>query len=82
MTSFSYDIEDVWQTEDSIRSVAEAVTGLAVWELSFSRQTQCFYLELDGHLTEEQAINLCMQFYISADYEGEGSHGSRFALRK
>lgn len=75
------DMEEAWRTVDSIRSVAEAVTGLSVWELSFSRQTGCYRLELSRHLTEEQAYDLCSQLYIPADYDGEGSHGSLFTLR-
>lgn len=75
------DMEEVWRTEDSIRSVVEAAAGLSAWELTFDTVTGCYHLELDGHLTEEQAIDLCAQFYISADYDGEGSHGSLFTLR-
>ena len=45
-----------------------------------AEKAQKYVLELNAHLGNEQGCAACAQFYQQADYEGEGEHGSRFAI--
>ncbi|MCQ2290760.1 MAG: NAD-dependent protein deacylase [Muribaculaceae bacterium] len=68
---------DGWQMKDAIMTVVEA-NHYSVWDI---RQTpDGFRLELNETLSEDTASLLCGQFPLSADYNGEGSHGTIFAL--
>lgn len=68
---------ELWAQKDSITTVVEA-NGYAVWDIRMSYSV--LYVELTQHLTDEQMSDLCCQFPLSADYEGEGTHGSVFTL--
>ena len=69
---------DAWQVMEDIRTVVEA-NHYRVWDL---RQTSGgFRLELDNLLGDDEVCMFCGQFSISADYEGDGDHGSVFFLR-
>lgn len=68
---------DSWQMKDAILTVVEA-NHYSVWDL---RQTSNgFRLELNETLSEDTASILCGQFPLPADYDGEGSRGTIFAL--
>lgn len=68
---------DAWQVKDSITTVVEA-NGYSVWDI---RGTSTgFRVELNNSLSEEAASMLCGQFQLTADYDGEGKHGSVFSL--
>lgn len=68
---------DVWQMKDSIMMVIEA-NHYSAWDI---RQTAYgFRVELNVTLSDDDASSLCGQFPLSADYEGEGSHGTIFSL--
>lgn len=73
------DMLDVWAVADSIATVAQAVCPSGVWELRYCGGGT-FVLEMNAHLGNEQGCAACAQFYQQADYEGEGEHGSRFAI--
>ena len=73
------DMLDVWAVADSITTVAQAVCPSGVWELRYCG-SGTFVLELNEHLGDELGCEACSQFYQQADYEGEGEHGSRFAI--
>ena len=63
--------------KDSITTVVEA-NGASVWDI---RQfAGLLKVELCQHLDGEQMSELYCQFPLSADYEGEGTHGSVFML--
>lgn len=68
---------DIWQAKDSVTTTVEAY-GYGVWDLRLSGR--CLCLELSQHLSEEAAIGLSFQFALTADYWGEGGHGSVFRL--
>ena len=63
--------------KDSITTVVE-VNHYSIWELS---QTDYgFALELNEHLEDDVISLLCGQFSLVADYDGEGTHGTRITL--
>ena len=71
------DYTEVWQMKDSITTVVEA-NHYSIWELS---QTDYgFALELNEHLEDDVISLLCGQFSLVADYDGEGTHGTRITL--
>ena len=71
------DYSELWAQKDSITTVVEA-NGYSVWDIRLS--SGVLYVELCQHLTDDQTSDLCCQFPLIADYEGEGTHGSTFAL--
>ncbi len=71
--------ENAWQMQDEITSVVNAL-GWNIWELRYDREADAFRLEVYQHLDDEEQVQLVSQMSLSADYEGEGMHGSRFTL--
>lgn len=68
---------DVWQMKDAIMTVVEA-NHYSVWDI---RQTASgFRVELNNTLSDEDASLLCGQFPLTADYEGNGIHGTIILL--
>ncbi len=80
MTEGSTDYETIWRLQDEIRAVVNAVVGECIWNLSYNNRRQTIELELTMHLEEEAINNLCCQFSIPADYDGQGTHGTKIAL--
>ncbi len=76
----SADYETIWRLQDEIHSVVNAVVGEYIWNLSYNNNRQAIELELTLHLEEEPINDLCSQFSIPADYDGEGTHGTKIAL--
>ena len=71
------DYTEIWQMKDSITTVVEA-NHYSIWELS---QTDYgFALELNEHLEDDAMSLLCGQFSLVADYDSEGTHGTRITL--
>ena len=63
----------------AITPVVEA-NHYSIWELS---QTDYgFALELNEHLEDDVISLLCGQFSLVADYDGEGTHGTRITLSR
>ena len=60
------DFDSIWRTQDEIRTVVNAVMGIE--------------MELSVHLDEDAISDLCCQFPASADYNGEGTDGSKFVF--
>lgn len=69
--------EDLWHRQDEIETVVNAL-GYTVWNLQPYGERGGLVLELCQHLDEHEASALCCQLPLPTDYEGEGSHGSRF----
>lgn len=68
---------NIWQMTDSIRTVVDA-NHYSIWDM---RQTaDGFRLELNETLSEDAACLLCGQFPLSADFDGDGMHGTIFTL--
>ncbi len=74
------DFDSIWHIQDEIHAVVNAVVGEKIWNLAYNNNRQAIELELNLHLEEEIANDLCSQFSIPADYDGEGSHGTKFVL--
>ena len=74
------EFDEIWQTEDEIRTVIDANIGCGIWELAYDWEARVIRLQLETHLEEEQADDLCSQFHVNGYYNGEGSHGSIFVF--
>ena len=74
------DFDSIWRTQDEIRTVVNAVLGECIWNLSFNEKRMTIELELTRYLDEDAISNLCSQFSVSADYDGIGPHGTKFAF--
>ena len=74
------DFDFIWRTQDEIRTVVNAVLGECIWNLSYNAPRRVIELELTSRLDSEAIENLCCQFPVAADYEGEGTKGAMFAF--
>ena len=74
------DFDSIWRTQDEIRTVVNAVLGECIWNLAYDEQRSAIVLELTVFLDEDAINNLCCQFSVSADYDGTGAHGTKFAF--
>ena len=74
------DFDSVWRTQDEIRTVVNAVLGECIWNLSYSERRMAIELELTVTLDDDAIGDLCCQFPITADYDGIGAKGSKFAF--
>ena len=74
------DFDSIWRTQDEIRTVVNAVLGECIWNLSFNEKRMAIELELTVTLDDDAIDNLCCQFPITADYDGLGARGSKFAF--
>ena len=85
------DYDSIWRTQDEIRTVVNAVLGAlgfaategtqeCIWNLSYSERRMAIELELTVTLDDDVIGNLCCQFPITADYDGVGMKGSKFAF--
>ena len=74
------DFDSIWRTQDEIRTVVNAVLGECIFSLAYSQERMAIELELSFRLDEEATFNLCSQFPVPADYDGEGSEGTKFVF--
>ena len=74
------DFDSIWRTQDEIRTVVNAVLGECIWNLSFNEKRMAIELELTITLDDDAINNLSCQFPITADYDGPGARGSKFAF--
>ena len=74
------DFDSIWRTQDEIRTVVNAVWGECIWNLAYEERRSAIVLELTVSLEENAISDLCCQFPIPADYDGEGSKGSKFVF--
>ena len=74
------DFDSIWRTQDEIRTVVNAVLGECIWNLAYDERRMAIVLELTVSLEEVTISDLCCQFPIPADYDGEGSKGSKFVF--
>ena len=58
--------------------MVNAVLGEFIWDLSYNERRMGIELELTQYLEEESADALINQFPVSADFDGVGSHGTKF----
>lgn len=74
------DFDTIWWQQDEIRTVVDAAVGCGIWNLSYSERRGAIELELTTHLDEDAVIDLCCQFPLPCDYDGEGASGSKFVF--
>ena len=74
------DFDSIWRTQDEIRTVVNAVLGECIWNLAYDERRRAILLELTLSLDEDAISDLCCQFSLPADYDGQGSRGTRFAF--
>ena len=74
------DFDSIWRTQDEIRTVVNAVLGEHIWNLAYDERRSAIVLELTVSLEEDAISDLCCQFPIPADYDGEGFKGSKFVF--
>ena len=74
------DFDTIWRTQDEIRTVVNAVLGECIWNLSYYDRRSAIELELTVKLDDDAIGSLCCQFPITADYDGVGMKGSKFAF--
>ena len=60
--------------------MVNAVLGECIWNLSYNERRMAIELELTVTLDDDAISNLCCQFPITADYDGIGTKGSKFAF--
>ena len=74
------DFDSIWRIQDEIRTVVNAVFGECIWNLVYEEKRSAIVLELTFFLDEDAISNLCCQFPIPADYDGEESRGTKFVF--
>ena len=74
------DFDSIWRIQDEIRTIVNAVLGECIFYLAYSPDRMAIELELSVHLEEDTISDLCSQFSISADYDGEGTNGTKFVF--
>ena len=74
------DLDSIWRMQDEIRTVVNAVQGECIYSLAYSPERMTIELELSVHLDEDAISNLSCQFPVSADYDGEGTEGTKFVF--
>ena len=74
------DYDSIWRTQDEIRTVVNAVLGECIWNLTWSDRRMAIELELTVTLDDDAIGGLCCQFPLAADYDGEGSKGTKFTF--
>lgn len=74
------DWDSIWRNQDEIRTVVNAVLGECIWNLGFSERRMAIELELTTHIDDDAISDLCCQFPLPCDYDGEGARGSKFVF--
>ena len=74
------DFDSIWRTQDEIRTVVNAVQGECFWHLAYDERRMAIVLELTVPLEEEAISDRGCQFPRPADYDGEGSKGSKLVF--
>ena len=74
------DFDSIWRIQDEIRTIVNAVLGECIFYLAYSPDREAIELELSVHFEEDTISDLCSQFSISADYDGEGTNGTKFVF--
>ena len=72
--------DSIWRSQDEIRTVVNAVLGECIWHLGFSESRMAIELELTTHIDDDAISDLCCQFSIPCDYDGEGTRGTKFVF--
>ena len=74
------DFDLIWRQQDEIRTVVDAAVGCGIWDIRYNPKRQAIELELMTKLDEDAVSDLCCQFPIACDYDGEGARGTKFVF--
>ena len=74
------DWDSIWRSQDEIWTVVNAVLGNCIWNLAYNERRMAIELELSSHFDEDALSDLCCQFPLPCDYDGEGSRGTKFVF--
>ena len=74
------EFDSICGNQDEIRTVVNAVLGECIWNLAYDERRSAIVLELTVSLEEDAISDLCCQFPIASDYDGEGSRGTKFVF--
>lgn len=74
------DFDSIWRTQDEIRTVVNAVLGECIYSMAYSQERMAIEMELSVHIEEDVISELSCQFPVPADYDGEGTEGSKFVF--
>lgn len=74
------DWDSIWHIQDEIRTVVDAAIRCGIWNLCYSERRGAIELELTAHLAEDAISDLCSQFSLPCDYDGEGTKGTKFVF--
>ena len=74
------DFDSIWRQQDEIRTVVDAAIGCGIWNIRYNSKREAIELELATHLDEDAVSDLCCQFSLSCDYDGEGTRGTKFVF--
>lgn len=74
------DFDSIWRQQDEIRTVVDAAIGCGIWNIRYNSKREAIELELATHLDEDAVSDLCCQFSLSCDYDGEGMRGTKFVF--
>ena len=70
----------VWGRLHLWKMLVTSAISICLWNLAYDERRMAIILELTVSLEEEAISDLCCQFPIPADYDGEGSKGSKFVF--
>ena len=74
------DWDSIWRSQDEIRTVVNTVLGECIWNLGYSERRMAIELELTTHIDDDAISDLCCQFPLPCDYDGEGARGTKFVF--
>ena len=74
------DWDSIWRSLDEIRTVVNAVLGECIWNIGYSERRMAIELELTTHIDDDAISDLCCQFPLPCDYDGEGARGTKFVF--
>ena len=72
--------DNIWRFQDETRTVVDAAIGCGIWGIRYSSKPEAIELELATHLDEDAVNDLCCQFPLPCDYDGEGTRGTKFVF--
>ena len=74
------DFDSIWRQQDEIRTVVDAAIGCGIWDIRYNSKREAIELELTTYLDEDAVSDLCCQFSLHCDFDGEGTRGTKFVF--
>ena len=74
------DFDSIWRQQDEIRTVVDAAIGCGIWDIRYNSKREAIELELATHIDEDAVSDICCQFPLPCDLDGEGTRGTKFVF--